>query len=109
MPELVKKTLKKLYYSISEVAEITKVQQHVLRFWEMEFSQLNPSKNSAGKRNYTIEEINLIFEIKRLLYDEKFTISGARNVLKNLKVDKEKLAGTLEEDYKAGLLEKIKK
>ncbi|HEX3020701.1 MAG TPA: MerR family transcriptional regulator [Chitinispirillaceae bacterium] len=72
---------KKTYYSISEVCGFTSLEPHVLRYWESEFSQLRPKKNRAGNRAYRIKDIELINEIKHLLYDEKFTISGARKKL----------------------------
>ena len=77
------KEVKKLYYSIGEVSEITGLKQYVLRYWETEFSQLNPSKNSAGNRNYRKTDIDLINEIKDLLYDRRFTIKGAKQHLKD--------------------------
>ena len=77
------KEVKKLYYSIGEVSEITKLKQYVLRYWESEFSQLSPSKNSAGNRNYRKADIDLINEIKDLLYDRRFTIKGAKQHLKD--------------------------
>ena len=74
--------IKKLYYSISEVSEITGLKQYVLRYWETEFSQLKPGKNRAGNRNYRSHDIDTIMEIKSLLYDRKFTIKGAQQLLK---------------------------
>jgi len=73
--------LKKLYYSIGEVAEITDLKPYVLRYWETEFSQLRPSKNRAGNRTYRESDIELLFRIKELLYDDKYTIEGARQQL----------------------------
>ena len=75
--------IKKLYYSISEVSEITELKQYVLRYWETEFSKLKPSKNRAGNRIYRSHDIDLLLEIKSLLYDRKFTIKGAQQYLKN--------------------------
>jgi DNA-binding transcriptional MerR regulator len=72
---------KKLYYSISEVSRITGLEQHVLRYWESQFPELNPAKNRAGNRIYTNKDISLIFEIKRLVREEGFTIEGAKKVL----------------------------
>jgi DNA-binding transcriptional MerR regulator len=72
---------KKLYYSISEVSRITGLEQHVLRYWESQFPDLNPAKNRAGNRIYTNRDISLIFEIKRLVREEGFTIDGAKKVL----------------------------
>ena len=74
--------IKKLYYSISEVSEITELKQYVLRYWETEFSQLKPGKNRAGNRIYRLHDVDTIMEIKSLLYDRKFTIKGAQQHLK---------------------------
>ena len=79
--------VKKLYYSIGEVSEITGLKPYVLRYWETEFPNLSPGKNRAGNRTYTEENINTILEIKRLLYDERFTIEGARQYFKNDQAD----------------------
>ena len=76
------KDIKKLYYSISEVSDITELKQYVLRYWETEFSQLKPNKNQAGNRIYRSHDINVILDIKSLLYDRKFTIKGAQQHLK---------------------------
>ena len=76
------KEVKKLYYSIGEVSEITELKQYVLRYWESEFSQLRPAKNSAGNRNYRKADIDLINEIKDLLYNKHYTIKGAKQYLK---------------------------
>ena len=74
--------IKKLYYSISEVSEITKLKAYVLRYWETEFSQLSPPKNRAGNRTYRKKDIEIILKIKDLLYEKKYTIDGARNCLR---------------------------
>jgi DNA-binding transcriptional MerR regulator len=74
--------IKKLYYSISEVSKITDLEQYVLRYWESEFEQLKPAKNRAGNRIYTNREIKLILYIKQLLRDQRYTIEGAKQVLK---------------------------
>lgn len=68
----------KLYYKIGEVAQIVGVKTSVLRFWESEFEFLKPEKSSAGQRLYLKKEVELILEVKRLLYIEKFTIEGVR-------------------------------
>lgn len=75
--------IRKLYYSIGEVSQITGLEQHVLRYWETEFPELNPQKNRAGRRIYTRTDIDFINRIKKLLKEEKYTIEGARNVLAN--------------------------
>ena len=76
-------SMKKLYYSISEVSRITDLEQYVLRYWETEFDQLKPAKNSSGNRIYTNKDIKLILLIKKLLKEEKYTIEGAKKILKN--------------------------
>ena len=81
--------MKKLYYSISEVSRITDLEQYVLRYWETEFEQLNPAKNSSGNRIYTNKDIKLILLIKKLLKEEKYTIEGAKKILKNYIADEE--------------------
>ena len=73
--------VKKLYYSIGEVSEITGLKQYVLRYWETEFTQLNPTKNAAGNRTYRLQDVDLLLKIKSLLYDRKFTIKGAKQYL----------------------------
>ena len=73
--------VKKLYYSIGEVSELTQLKAYVLRYWETEFLQLKPPKNRAGNRTYRQKDIDMILNIKDLLYNKKFTIDGARSVL----------------------------
>jgi DNA-binding transcriptional MerR regulator len=70
-----------MYYSISEVSDMTGVKAHVLRYWESEFPTLRPKKNRAGNRNYRPKDIQAVLVIRDLLYKEKFTISGARKKL----------------------------
>ncbi len=72
---------KKLYYKIREVCEIVGVEAHVLRFWESEFRALSPPKTKTGQRIYRPKDIELLLEIRRLLYEEGFTIAGARKRL----------------------------
>lgn len=74
---------KRLYYSISEVSEMTGLKAHILRFWESEFPVLRPRKNRAGNRAYTERDIKIVALIKHLLYDERYTIDGAKARLKN--------------------------
>ncbi len=73
--------IKKLYYAISEVSEMTGLEPHVLRYWETEFSNLKPKKNRAGNRAYTLDDIADVERIKHLLRDEKYTLEGARQSL----------------------------
>lgn len=81
--------IKKLYYSISEVSKITDLEQYVLRYWESEFDHLKPAKNRAGNRIYTNRDIKLILYIKKLLRDERYTIEGAKQVLKTYTPEEE--------------------
>lgn len=74
-------SIEKLYYTISEVAEATGLKQYVLRYWESEFPQLQPIKNRSGNRVYTKEDIEIVQRIKTLLYEEKYTIEGAKRRL----------------------------
>ncbi|MCX6827104.1 MAG: MerR family transcriptional regulator [candidate division Zixibacteria bacterium] len=80
----------KLYYSISEVARMTRLEAYVLRFWEKEFPMLHPKKNRGGNRIYQKHDIELINQIKQLLYKENYTIEGARNRLRSIKPTEEK-------------------
>lgn len=73
--------IRKLYYSIREVSEMTGLKPHVLRYWESEFPELQPKKNRAGNRAYTEPDIELVRRIQRLVHDEKYTLEGARQVL----------------------------
>jgi DNA-binding transcriptional MerR regulator len=70
------------YYRIGEVSRLTEVKPFVLRYWEGEFPMLEPVKNPAGHRLYRQEDLDLVFKIKRLLYDEGFTTEGARRHLR---------------------------
>ncbi|MBN1127540.1 MAG: MerR family transcriptional regulator [Chitinispirillaceae bacterium] len=72
---------KKTYYSISEVCSRTGLEPHVLRYWETEFPLLRPKKNRAGNRAYRDKDIELILTIKNLLYEQQFTIPGAKRKL----------------------------
>jgi len=73
----------KQYYKIGEVCQYTDTQPYVLRFWESEFPQLAPEKNRSGQRVYRREDIDLVRKIKQLLYDEEYTIAGARKRLED--------------------------
>jgi DNA-binding transcriptional MerR regulator len=71
----------KLFYKIGEVARLTSLRPSILRYWETEFSELQPQKSRSGQRLYTRKELDLVLNIKRLLYSEKLTIKGARKVM----------------------------
>jgi DNA-binding transcriptional MerR regulator len=71
----------KLFFRIGEVCDLIKVQPHVLRYWETEFPMLAPQKNRAGQRVYRRKDVEMVLRIRDLLYEEKFTIAGARKRL----------------------------
>jgi DNA-binding transcriptional MerR regulator len=71
----------KLFFKIGEVCELTDTQPYVLRYWESEFPALAPAKNSSGQRIYRRKDIETVLRIKQLLYDEGFTIAGAKRRL----------------------------
>ena len=68
----------KLYFRIGEVSRLTGVKQYVLRYWESEFAGLGPKKSGTGHRLYRRKDVELLLEIKHLLYEKRFTIEGAR-------------------------------
>lgn len=70
--------MEKHFYSISEVAEMLRINQSNLRFWEKEFKQLNPRRNKGGTRFYTTDDINVLKQIMYLVNDQKLTLDGAR-------------------------------
>lgn len=72
---------KKLYYKIGEACKVVDIQPYVLRYWETEFPALNPSKSKSGQRVYGAKELDLIRRIKELLYNEGYTIAGAKKKL----------------------------
>ncbi len=75
---------KKQSYSLREVSQITSLKAYVLRYWESEFEELRPKKDRHGNQSYRLEDIKLVFLIKKLLYEDKYTIAGARQRLKAL-------------------------
>ncbi len=86
MPELAAGELRpeipdKLYFRIGEVSRLAGIKPYVLRFWETEFSSLGPKKSGKGHRLYRRKDVELVLEIKRLLYDKRYTIEGARKYL----------------------------
>ena len=100
----------KIYFKIGEVSEIVGVEPYVLRYWETEFELLKPAKAPSKHRLYKKRDVELLLEIKRLLYTEGFTIEGARKKLKEAKKDEKiqlKLPLT-EQKYKSALV-KLKK
>lgn len=95
----------KLYFRIGEVSKITAIPAYVLRFWETEFSQIRPKRTEAGQRLYTRREIELILNIKQLLYEKKFTIQGARQHLsarsRKKKVPAKQMLADLQQELKS--------
>ena len=79
----------KLYYKIGEVSQITGVEPYVLRYWESEFKIISPVRTNSKQRLYRKRDLELILEVKKLLYKEKFTIAGAKKRLQELKSQRE--------------------
>jgi DNA-binding transcriptional MerR regulator len=100
----------KIYFKIGEVSEIVGVEPYVLRYWETEFDLLKPSKAPSKHRLYKKRDVELLLDIKRLLYSEGFTIEGARKKLREVKKEeKDQLKLPLtEQKYKSALI-KVKK
>jgi DNA-binding transcriptional MerR regulator len=86
----------KRYFTIGEVSDLCGVKPHVLRYWEQEFTQLKPVKRRGNRRYYQHHEVLLIRRIRELLYEQGFTISGARNKLENRIVEEFDRAETLQ-------------
>jgi DNA-binding transcriptional MerR regulator len=74
----------KIYFRIGEVSALAKLPTYVLRFWETEFSQLRPTKSSTGQRMYRRKDVEFVMQIRKLLYEDGFTIAGAREQLREL-------------------------
>ncbi len=72
----------RLFFRIGDVSDLTGVETYVLRFWESEFPMLSPKKTSTGQRQYRRKDVETVLEIKRLLYDEGYTIAGARKAIR---------------------------
>ncbi len=94
----------RLYFRIGDVSELLGVEPYVLRFWETEFPMLQPKKGKTGHREYKRKDVVLLFEIKRLLYDEGFTIAGARKALKGKNRAAKKPSGGADGESQMGLL-----
>ena len=99
----------KLFFKIGEVAELAGIEQHVLRYWEEEIESLQPKKNKSGQRLYQKKDVELILEIKQLLYIEKFTVAGAKKKLKQNKKKETQLNIAFDRDNFIQLKEEIKK
>jgi DNA-binding transcriptional MerR regulator len=75
----------KLFFRIGEVSQLVGVEPYVLRYWESEFPSLSPKKSNTGQRMFRRKDVEMLLNIKQLLYDRKFTIEGARKALKSEK------------------------
>lgn len=95
----------KLYFKIGEVADITEVKPYVLRYWESEFKIISPRKSQTKQRVYSKRDVELILEIKRLLYKEKFTLEGAKKKIKEIQSERSKQMNFpfSEEKYRSAL------
>ncbi len=83
---------KKLFFRIGEVSKIVGVEPHVLRYWESEFRSIRPSRVGSNRRLYRRKDVELILEIKKLLYEKKFTIAGAKKALEGKRREKKEKA-----------------
>ena len=81
--------MKKLYYSIGEVSEITDIEPHVLRYWETIFNDLNPRKNKAGNRTYKEDDITFILKLKELIQEKKYSTAGAKKIMEGEETENE--------------------
>lgn len=99
--------MKKLYYSIGEVSRITRLEPYVLRFWETQFDELSPRKTSGNARKYQEADIELIQRIRYLLYEEEYTIPGARKKLKSDRKDPQQILREIRAEI-VDLLEMLK-
>jgi DNA-binding transcriptional MerR regulator len=101
----------KMAFKIGEVAEIAGLKTYVLRYWESEFEALNPQKSAFNQRMYSRRDVETVLLIKKLLYDEKFSIAGAKRKIKELrrelKVEKVRIETTGKVDRAAVLLEEL--
>lgn len=98
------------YHSISEVSAIAGVEAHVLRYWETQFKMLKPKKNRAGNRMYRTKDIALVLSIKRMLYEQGFTISGARKkLLEDRRTSSDSPKGMAEKEGATQFLKEVKR
>ncbi|MEA3280928.1 MAG: MerR family transcriptional regulator [Thermodesulfobacteriota bacterium] len=84
----------KLYFKIGEVGEIAGLPTYVLRFWESEFKKINPKRTSSGQRLYSKNDVELVLQIKHLLYEKKFTIQGAKQHFKSTTHEKKETSSS---------------
>jgi len=98
----------KLFYKISEVSKLTGLESYVLRYWETEFPVLRPKKNRGGQRTYEPKDIEMVVQIKTMLYEEGFTIAGARKQLSRRAMKYERDLPAFLKDMKGQLQEIMK-
>ena len=99
----------RLYYSISEVSDMIGVKPHVLRYWETQFKMLRPKKGRGGARMYRKRDVEILFEVKQLLYDHRFTIAGARRKLLDDRGSKEQMELTFARTDREEMLRALRK
>jgi len=102
--------VKKAYYSIGEVCDLTALKPHVLRYWETQFDVLRPTKNRAGNRVFRPKDIELVLLVKNLLYAQKYTIEGANQKLLEMRREgklEESQHGVLEPEFLATMTEEL--
>jgi DNA-binding transcriptional MerR regulator len=103
---------KKAYYSIGDVCDLTGLKPHVLRYWETQFEVLRPTKNRAGNRVYRPKDVELILLVKNLLYQQKYTIEGAKQKLLDMRRKGELAEGqqeVLEPEFLASMKEELER
>lgn len=99
----------RLYYSISEVSEMIGVKPHVLRYWETQFKMLRPKKGRGGARMYRKRDVEILFEVKQLLYENRFTIAGARRKLLDDRQAREQMELTFARTDREEMLRSLRK
>jgi DNA-binding transcriptional MerR regulator len=99
----------RLYYSISEVSEMIGVKAHVLRYWETQFKMLRPKKGRGGARMYRKRDVEILFEVKQLLYENRFTIAGARRKLLDDRQAREQIELTFARTDREEMLRALRK
>ena len=96
----------KLYFKIGEVSDITSVPAYVLRFWESEFKRISPKRTASGQRLYRKKDVELVLKIKDLLYNQKFTIQGAKRHLSGKSEDPpSEISGSILDEIRIELLQ----
>ena len=99
----------RLYYSISEVSDMIGVKPHVLRYWETQFKMLRPKKGRGGARMYRKRDVEVLFEVKQLLYENRFTIAGARRKLLDDRQNREQIELTFARTDREEMIRALRK